>query len=283
MKEEKLVTNKIGRKFWIYKNDTFYQQRIANAGPYQKHNLIKLRALVPNARTILDVGMNIGMNTIEYATWAKQVHGFEPTKQTYNMAVKNIDMAKAQSEQEFHQGWFPTDGGWASCVLTGNIKTYNCGIGDKPDKLEILIKNNNAGHNHFENIHIPTKKGKTRIRKVEPEKEVVDVFTIDSFNFSDVDAIKIDTEGFEFFVIQGAEKTITQQQPVIQVELIADHCEAFGYTCQDVYDWFSSRGFISMLSDGTLDGDVWHYVPKKTERFFIHKSKMPVGILDDVL
>lgn len=68
MFEEELVTNTIGRQFWIYKNDSFYQQRIAGAGPYQKQNLLQLRRLVPNPRTILDVGMNIAMNTIEYAT-----------------------------------------------------------------------------------------------------------------------------------------------------------------------------------------------------------------------
>ena len=65
---EELVTNSIGRQYWIYKDDAFYQQRIANAGPYQKQNLLRLRELKPNARTILDVGMNIGMNTIEYST-----------------------------------------------------------------------------------------------------------------------------------------------------------------------------------------------------------------------
>ena len=38
---EELVTNSIGREYWIYKDDAFYQQRIANAGPYQKQNLLR--------------------------------------------------------------------------------------------------------------------------------------------------------------------------------------------------------------------------------------------------
>ena len=59
---ESLVTNTHGRQYWIYTDDVFYQQRIANAGPYQKKNLIRLRDLKPNARTIIDVGANIGMN-----------------------------------------------------------------------------------------------------------------------------------------------------------------------------------------------------------------------------
>ena len=76
--KKELVHNALGRPYWIYKDDTFYQQRIAGAGPYQQKNLKYIRALVPEARTIIDVGMNIGMNTIEYATWADEVKSFEP-------------------------------------------------------------------------------------------------------------------------------------------------------------------------------------------------------------
>ena len=88
--QEELVTNNYGRHYWIYEGDSFYQQRIANAGPYQKQNLIALRKLAPNARTVLDVGMNIGMNAIEYATFSQKVHAFEPTSQTFDMANRNI-------------------------------------------------------------------------------------------------------------------------------------------------------------------------------------------------
>ena len=56
---EELVQNTYGRQYWIYKDDAFYQQRIAGAGPYQLQNLKRLRELKPNARTIIDVGMNI--------------------------------------------------------------------------------------------------------------------------------------------------------------------------------------------------------------------------------
>ena len=41
---------------------------------------------------------------------------------------------------------------------------------------------------------------------------------LDSFGFTDVDLIKIDVEGFEKYVIEGGEKTITNNRPVIVVE-----------------------------------------------------------------
>lgn len=273
---EELVSNSIGRQYWIYKNDSFYQQRIANAGPYQKQNLLRLRNLVPNARTIIDVGMNIGMNSIEYATWAQNVHGFEPTNQTYDMALRNIALAQAQTDLDMKKGWFPDpsrESGWTSCEVTGKIHTHNCGLGDKRATVEILIKKDNAGHNHIDNINVPTVRGQARKRKVEPEKQIIEVYTLDSFNFEEVDIIKVDTEGYEFPVVLGAENTIMTQLPVVQLEMVEGQPERFGYSCQEIYDWFLKRDFVITLSDGTDVGTKWSHVTKKMERFFIHRSK----------
>ena len=42
--------------------------------------------------------------------------------------------------------------------------------------------------------------------------------TLDSYNFSDVDAVKIDVEGYEISVLNGAKQTITTQKPLLQIE-----------------------------------------------------------------
>ena len=43
-----LITNKIGRKMWVWDSDSFYTQRL-QAGPYQKQNLVHLRKLCPKS------------------------------------------------------------------------------------------------------------------------------------------------------------------------------------------------------------------------------------------
>jgi len=273
--EEQLVKNSIGRNYWIYKNDLFYQQRIADSGPYQKQNLIRLRTLVPNARTILDVGMNIGMNTIEYATWAKAVHGFEPTPQTYHMATRNIKLAQTQTTDFSTRGWWPDITrlhGWASCMLQADVHTHNCGLGDIEGECEMVIKKNNAGSNYMENIHVPLPNGSARLRRMKPEKITVKVKTIDQLGLTDVDIIKVDTEGYEFPVIKGAERTIMQYKPVVQLEMMERQQSMYGFNCQIIYDWFLARGFVATLSDGSFAGENYVHVPKKVERFFIHKS-----------
>ena len=43
--------------------------------------------------------------------------------------------------------------------------------------------------------------------------------TLDSFNLNDIDFIKIDVDGFEVEVLEGAVNTITRNNPVINVEM----------------------------------------------------------------
>ena len=116
-----LIENKLGRKMWVWDSDSFYTQRL-KVGPYQKQNLLHLRELCPNPRKILDIGMNIGMNTWEYATFAKEVHGFEPVPGTYQVALDNIALNK--NHQDPNLGWWKNpDKSWASLAVAGAIST----------------------------------------------------------------------------------------------------------------------------------------------------------------
>lgn len=272
---ESLVTNTHGRQYWIYTNDVFYQQRIANAGPYQKKNLIRLRDLRPHARTIVDVGANIGMNTIEYATWGREVHSFEPTPQTYSMLVRTIALAQAQGSSA--KGWYPDSlnpTGFADTTISGKIFTYDVALSSAPGSSKIVIKKDNAGHNYLDNLHLPTRTGQIRTRPTEPATETVQLKTLDSYNFLDVDIIKVDVEGHEFDVVKGAEQTILKYRPVVQLEMVEHQPIRFNWNCQMIYDWFYDRDYVPTLSNGKPAGRLWHKFPKEMERFFIHKSEV---------
>jgi len=283
---EEVVSNSLGRKFWIYKNDSFYQQRIKGAGPYQGANLKRLRDLCPTAQTVIDVGMNIAMNTIEYATWAKEVHGFEPTPQTYILALKNIDIARNQKPEEFQKGWYKTGNRWADLAITGSIHTYDVGLGPEEKDTEIVIRPDNAGHNHINNEDRPRWTGRKWIprtekhHRVEYEKVPVKIKTLDSYNFQDVDIIKIDVEGFEYDVLLGATDTIERCRPVVQVEMVYGQPHRFGHSVHDILKFFEERGYKMTLSDGTVLPMEWVQkrqgkdmpVKGKMDRFFVHES-----------
>jgi FkbM family methyltransferase len=52
--------------------------------------------------------------------------------------------------------------------------------------------------------------------------ETIEQRTLDSFGFTDVDFLKIDCEGYEAFVIEGAVETIRRCRPVILMEQFTD-------------------------------------------------------------
>lgn len=257
--EEELVTNTYGRQYWIYKNDTFYQQRIANAGPYQKQNLVALRRLLESANTILDCGMNIGMNTIEYATFSKNVIGFEPTPQTFDMAEKNVKLNQNQSSIK---NWYEKYDINANMKVSGKIELYNLGLGESQGEFELSVKINNAGQNHI----LKENSKATNTVKVK-------IITLDSLNLENIDAIKVDTEGYEFAVMKGAEKTIDKNRPIIQLEIDPKHCKRFEYTPQQLTDWLYQKDYKSYLCDGTIAGPIWEPVKNKIERFFVPDEK----------
>jgi FkbM family methyltransferase len=251
---------------WVWDSDSFYTQRL-KAGPYQKQNLIHLRELCPNPRKILDIGMNIGMNTWEYATFAKEVHGFEPVPGTYQVALDNIALNK--NHQDPNLGWWKNpDKSWASLAVAGAINTYNVALGPVPGSVEMHIKKND-GHNRVANDNYTKLNGKPVKVNTGYQRVQVPQHTLDSYNFTDVDIIKIDVEGYELQVLEGAVNTIAQNRPIVQIECVEIQPRAFGKTINDLMDYFTSKNYVITLADGTIMPKKFQYAKKMMDRFMI--------------
>lgn len=274
-----LITNKIGRQYWLWDSDSFYTQRL-QAGPYQKQNLLHLRHLCPKPRTVLDIGMNIGMNTIEYATFAEKVVGFEPVPTTYQIAVDNI--ALNAQHQDPTKGWFNDGNGWASLLPTGQIQTENVALGPVPGTVEMHIKKND-GHNRVSNDGYSTPTGKTVKANTGYQRVSVPQHTLDSYHFENVDIIKIDVEGYELEVLKGADQTIASNRPIVQVECVETQPRAFGSKIQDLFDYFTSRNYIITTADGIIRGPEWCYVKKMMDRFMIPAERTDLYNPDKVI
>lgn len=266
-----LIENKVGRKFWVWDSDSFYTQRL-RAGPYQKQNLIHLRSLCPNPRTVLDIGMNIGMNTIEYATWAKRVIGFEPVPATYQVALDNIAMN--EKDYSSNTGWWKDNGVWASMEMTGTIETHNIALGPDARTVEMHIKKND-GHNRVanDNGEFKTVTGKDIKRNEGYPRVEIEQKVLDNLNYQDVDIIKIDVEGYELQVLEGASDTIKRNRPIVQVECVDIQPRAFGRTIQELMDYFNDRDYVITTADGNMVGPEFKYVKKMMDRFMIPKER----------
>ena len=275
-----LIHNRMGRLYWVWKDDTLYQQRFAREnGPYQGRNLKWLRKCIPNARTIVDVGMNVANNTMEYATWAQTVHGFEPTPSTFELAKANVELNQhvelkgryynthkvmTEHNPDHADGWFKfPDKSFASLDMTANVHIHNIGLGNTAGSFQMEDHPNNVGHNCI----------LTEERKQKTKYEVYDVtvHTLDSYNFEDVDAIKIDCEGYEYPILQGAINTIKQCRPIVQLEIVEAQCKKFGYTPQDMFDLFHKQigNYVTTDFSGNDLGQDWRRIKGVMDRFFV--------------
>ena len=74
----------------------------------------------------------------------------------------------------------------------------------------------------------------------------INLRTLDSYNFQNVDIIKIDVEGFEIPVLNGAKQTILSQQPVIQIEG-NDSGKKYGRSKIDIFNLLVSWGMKRVI------------------------------------
>ena len=94
----RLVVNKFGRCYWLLAHDNLQGPRFSgNNVYYQGNNSRLIRTIYPNAKRIIDVGANVGNNTIAYSEWAENVESFEPTPTTLTMLKANIAIAQQQN------------------------------------------------------------------------------------------------------------------------------------------------------------------------------------------
>jgi len=81
-----------------------------------------------------------------------------------------------------------------------HITIHNTALGDNTGNVSMQYET------HSGTYHVKDYNGSINLR------------TLDSYNFQNVDIIKIDVEGFEVPVLEGAKQTILTQRPWIQIE-----------------------------------------------------------------
>lgn len=109
-------------------------------------------------------------------------------------------------------------------VTAPNVILYPCALGDREGSISMHTSTGSSGDSWV--------KGSGDIP----------MHRIDSYGFSDVDLIKIDTEGNELPVLRGAEDTLLRCHPVVIVEQKPGHAQRFGFGETAAVDYLQSLG-----------------------------------------
>ncbi|OGA23483.1 MAG: hypothetical protein A3I02_13225 [Betaproteobacteria bacterium RIFCSPLOWO2_02_FULL_67_26] len=87
-------------------------------------------------------------------------------------------------------------------VTDGNVVLHEIALGSRRDRVQIESAPENSGAAHV----------------ARATEGAVPLDTLDSFGLQDVDLVKIDVEGYESFVVQGARRTLIRSRPIVIVE-----------------------------------------------------------------
>jgi FkbM family methyltransferase len=179
------------------------------AKSFEKHEIYTFQKIIKPGMTIVDAGANIGLYSLiasKRVGVKGKVFSFEPSKETFQRLLNNIRL----------NGF-------------SNINPINFGLGDKPN--EKLILRQDKGYGDAERYLFAANEAPSisleNINEVYIEEEII-IDTLDNFlnkvNVSKIDFLKIDTEGFEYYILKGA-KEILNNSPEIVMLL---ECTALG-------------------------------------------------------
>ena len=222
------IQSKNGKTYWVEVGDTMYSERLRHT-QYQKLNWDFAQTILNQTRRCIDIGSNNACNAIHYAEVFDMVECFEPTPLAIELWKNTV-----------------RDNG----VVNANL--YETALGEYQGITQIITHAKNGGHNHLQHFD---KNPRAHPEKLAKQTIDVSVETLDSYGFCDVDFIKIDVEGYEWFVLQGALLTLKQCRPLLQLEIVANQCRKFNYEAEHLIEWLRDMDYrVCSKRDGWLDG-----------------------------
>src|ERR1041384_179943 len=189
----------------------YYRRRIKNEIRTGEPELAILRELMPNGGTAVDVGANQGFFALALSDAADRVVGFEA----------NPDYAR-----------------FARWMLRGRAEVHEVAISDKPGRATFYVPLSDEGMV----LHFAGNLKQTHSQFKNQKTYDVELRTLDSYGLEGVRFIKVDVEGSEREVLDGAKGIIARDRPGLLLELLSgthadpgayagDICNDFGYDC----------------------------------------------------
>ena len=180
--------------WWVPDNEIKITSHVAdnedqNNPTYEERVRSKILENIKEFKTFIDVGANIGIWSHPFKDKFKKVISYEPSPRNLECLYKNM-----QGE--------------------GDIREY--GLGNENTEAEFVDSDDNCG-----NAHIVNKKKK--------HSYTIRVKKLDDENLESCSLIKIDVQGYEWPVIQGAMKTIEKFRPWVVFEPNQDVNEMISY------------------------------------------------------
>jgi FkbM family methyltransferase len=175
-------------RFYVDDPEERIKRTIVEGRRWEEHVVEVLEEHVRPGSVVIDVGAHIGTHTLTLARLVGpegRVYAFEPVRKIYRELVRNL-------------------------ALNGvtNVVPLRYALGKGAPRV-IEMK-----------PITPGEEGGTAVGR---GGDPVELRTLDSFGFEGVSLVKIDVEGYELPVLDGAEQTIRRSRPALVVEILGGY------------------------------------------------------------
>jgi len=158
------------------------------------------------------------------------------------------------------------------------VSLFHFGLSDKDEEVPLRVIDSNglrvSGLGHVDK----------NADKNEQGVEIVQLKRLDSLiqehsRILNTKLIKCDVEGYELFVLKGANQLLTKSRPFVILEV--GHFGKQGYSARDVYNFFEERGYsaFAMVTNNELsptDVMLEHEKALSDNRIMIPKEKIAI-------
>lgn len=211
-----IMTGKDGIKIVVYPDNSSPLRWFVEKSFNVKEMLAIQKLSLKHNEVFFDVGANIGAIALPVAKMYKSVIAFEPFLPTYHLLEENV------------------------CVNHfTNITMEQIAFSNKAGSLDFYFDPANSEINSLGNVFE---------NKETSPKTTVEVSTLDAYcqqhSISTIDFLKIDTEGFEIEVLEGASRMLSSGAiTYIQFEISAIPLTRLGKNSQDIFKILSRYGY----------------------------------------
>jgi FkbM family methyltransferase len=187
-----IITSTIGErlKYLLVPSWLYIRYRVSKEHRRGEAEIGLLGFLVDRARNAVDVGANKGVYTHVISKLARHTYAYEPNPKMFGLLKRNIE--------------------------TG-VTASPIALSDRTGRSDLRIPFGRKGHSN-QGASLSETKVSGAFTPVS-----VETARLDDLGLSDIGFIKIDVEGFEGSVLDGARQTIARDRPSILIEIEEKH------------------------------------------------------------
>lgn len=223
---DEILIKVMGKKMHVNSSDIGVASPLIKFGIYEEYETEIFKKIIKSNTILIDIGANIGYYTLIAAEKIKEgrIYSFEPVLYNYHLLNKNINVNNYD-----------------------NIKTFQKAVSDKNGESRIFLDRTNLGNHSMTKNNVVDESN-----FIEIETITLDSFFNDLENLSEEDIlIKMDTQGAEGLIIEGAQNVLLKDNVKILMEFWPKGLMNMGTDPLELLNKLQNYGFKIRLLDET--------------------------------